>query len=100
MSLATALMQPEAKSKPRTSKKEATLLLPKPTPKLRYFLREAANVALGQHLTYKEAQDLFRVFLLDSALRIEQQVKTAAAKRLGISRDHVRDFHKRGEGVF
>jgi hypothetical protein len=36
---------------------------------------------------------------MDTALMDAAQVKTKAAKRLKISRDHVRDFHRRGKGL-
>jgi hypothetical protein len=65
----------------------------------RYRLRECAKQLLHEGYSYREAQDLLRLYLLDTALMDAAQVKTQAAKRLKISRDHVRDYHARGKGL-
>jgi transposase len=56
-----------------------------------------ADGVLAEGYSYREAIDLFRVFLLDSALISAGKNKSKAAARLKISRDHVRDYHARGK---
>jgi transposase len=71
----------------------------RPSAEARYRLRECAKQLLYEGYSYREAQDLLRLYLMDTALMDAAQVKTKAAKRLKISRDHVRDFHRRGKGL-
>jgi hypothetical protein len=81
----------------RTAKKLA--ISRRPSAEARYRLRECAKQLLHEGYSYREAQDLLRLYLLDTALMDAAQVKTQAAKRLKISRDHVRDYHARGKGL-
>jgi DNA-binding NtrC family response regulator len=73
------------------------LAVRKPNAETRYRLRMCVQQVLTEGYSYREAQDLYREFLLDQALVNAQGVKTKAAERLKISRDHVRDYHARGK---
>ena len=61
--------------------------------------RQFVQQALKDGYRYNELTELVRVLstYIDGALTECGGQKTKAAARLGISRDHVRDYHKRGE---
>lgn len=68
----------------------------KPGNEASHRLRECAKQLLRDGFDYRESQELFRLFLLQTAVS-ETGVKVKAAARLGISRDHVRDYLERGK---
>ena len=85
--------------KPKRSSKELEPLTVrrKPSSEARYRLRECARQLLKEDYGYRESQELLRLYLLDTALMSAGGVKKKAAAQLGISRDHVRDYHARGK---
>jgi DNA-binding NtrC family response regulator len=97
---AAVLEMPKPAKKEKSSKNRDSAVLPTPKQDTRYHLRQAAMLALDQGLSYRDSIDLFRVFLLDTALKQKRGVKKDAAALLGITRDHVREFHKRGKDLF
>ncbi len=78
-------------------KKKVALIGKKPNAEMRYRLGQFVQQALKDGYQYGELTELVRVYYIDGALTECGGQKTKAAARLGISRDHVREYHKRGE---
>jgi hypothetical protein len=85
---------------PRRRAPASPPLLKSPKPEMRFHLRQAAELAVKAGMSYRETVDLLRVFLIDTAIRSKGGVKKDAAALLGLTRDHVREFHKRGKEIF
>lgn len=81
------------------SKTDLPIILGRPAPATRAILRDFAKQMLRDGYRYADALDLARVFLIDEALQATKGEKTAAGEKLGLSREHIRKFHARGEQV-
>ncbi|HWR36405.1 MAG TPA: hypothetical protein VN622_11100 [Clostridia bacterium] len=84
---------------PSQERAKKSLVLREPSADAKYLLRQAASTLQKEGFDYREGTDLFRVYYMDVALLMDGGVKKAAAKRIGISRNHVRDFYKRAVDV-
>jgi hypothetical protein len=71
----------------------------KPNPRMRTALLNVSNVLAEEGYTYREAQSMFRAFFLEVILAKCDRHVTAAAKKLGLSRLHLRRSHERGRKV-
>jgi DNA-binding protein Fis len=71
----------------------------RPTNEAQYRIRQCIQKLMDEGYDYEAAQTIFRTYMIDTALKAAKGVKTHAAKTLGITRDHVRDYHARGKDL-
>jgi DNA-binding NtrC family response regulator len=99
---ATAVIEirkPAAPKKAKAKKKKeagGTLEIKQPASETLYYINSAAKRLVTDNYSYRDAIDLLRLNMLLEALRLEKGNKKAAGERLGISRNHVREYYKRG----
>lgn len=60
-------------------------------------LRDLAWEMVENGYSYREAQELLRLSMIRVALKRSKDVKTTAATRLGISRNHLDNYFARGK---
>jgi hypothetical protein len=85
--------------KPKRAEPKPLHVKRKPGMQTSAAIRACAWALLEEGFDYEEAQELFRLALIEKALRCSKGVKTTAGARLGISREHVRKYLARGKDV-
>jgi DNA-binding NtrC family response regulator len=89
----------KAKLKVVAPKKPAFTMKAPQSETLHYFKTTALRSLTHERYSYRDAVRLFETALLDAALQLDKGNKKAAGARLGISRDHVRDYYRRGAAL-
>ena len=95
---ANAMKAPKAK-KIVPVKKRPLQCHRKPGMQAEAALRSCTWQLIEDGYSYDEAQELLRLYLIGAAMKCAKDVKTKAAARLKITREHLDNYLARGKGL-